>query len=1484
MMSASGSDSQPETLAGVTVTLTGEHAMAEPQETDKETGGYIFTGLRAGTYTVTISNYPEDVKFDEPSMTIEVGVGEVGTADFEGAFIRTSAIEGRVIIEGEGLVGVMVTLVGGPGNDSYTKTTGSAGEFAFTELRPGDYQVSISGYNAEDYEFASNSHDVSVDLDETETVSFTGVLLRTSGISGRVGVPGMGLPDIAVTLSGAADESAMTDASGQYSFAGLAAGDYTVSIAVTSDAYVFESMSSDVTLGDDDSQIVNFEGAHATTASVSGMLFLDELDKNDAHDAGEHPLPQAGIPLALVGPGVNDQRLSATNAAGQFLFPGLRKGSYQLIVPINAQVAAALAANDIAYGGPATGYAFTLGVGEPKTQAVPFDITHTTVSFSVSLRSGEETGDALPGASVNLYGAGNAMVGSGMTGDDGSVLIKVDRARTSGNMVNAGVSAEGYDVADGMTAVSWNPQMFATAGANANDIVNLNVNVNISGATVMTDYGGGDALAGWAISVMSGEDAVAGAPPALGSDGSVAFTTSVATVPASFSFAVADDQDDELDGGEMYESSGGMYTHDGLSLAGTAMDATPIVVTYTTQTLKVYVHHERDQVRGYTGNVLDGDVRAAGLVDLAVRQASGNDGRFTSPISSDDWDSRAHTSGSRGAYTFAHLPAGLNIVVHATAGDGYMLLDLHGLDTYRNMTENGVMGGAFGAMGGWGHTVTLCPLTEVEPTGQDFGKCGSFAVVTTHDVTANVSKNGVRKSGAGFSTTDARDKRKSGVEVSLTPVEGKNLAGVGRDFTTASSDDPTTDIDERTDHDFETMAAGAYELGLPDGWRGMVGAMKAEDALSPLGQGGHGTNVHIDVTPSTASLYGFVRNTLGVGLENVTVTVNGMTATTDDLGRYIVSGISAVRGQLFVNTERAGYPAAKADSTNNPGSGTHPPAFAANMVDRYDIQLSGANNTVAITGRVTEANGAGIKGVEILVDGKAPLNAGSGQGSGKVTTEDDGTYTAVVATQPSNAPLVYVTPKKDGYHFIMPQGGTPVAAIVGTNPTANFTGYPATEIVGLVTGPGGGRPHAEVTVTASWTAPTSGSTKVTTTETGTFSLKVPTLSGQVTLSAAPRDDYDPTHPNFLNLRDAERYTWFDPPATRPGGTIAVIPGQTLLFGTFTGNSVQPRIASVRRVTVVDAVEGAPGGRPTSITPDATTRGFALVQGEPTDTVVVTWHYETRSGTANDAYTAEDGATAALTTATGSTFAAPTGGGVTTVDGAMRGTRTSALPAGTPGRGTATDGTTVRHDRITTYAIPEDDDDDYRKINVKIGNAVGDADGTARDAAAAVSAAVELAGVASGASGVTADREVGGGVGGALVTDEITASWSGAGSPQLENRIALYVQVETGSASTVNRWEWVVATDATIVANITIDRGTDPETDSGSDWGKWNLNDFDLNLPDNSVADGWADDDAPALLYTVTQANLRKASQLRVDTRVDNEGTWSKGTAAAIPPS
>ena len=1395
-----------------------------------------------------------------------------------------------MIIDGEGLPGVDVSLVGGPSDESFTTMTDVDGMYRFEDLRPGDYTVSIINPDTRDYEFAATSQDVSVDLDETGTVSFTGVLLRTSGISGRVSVEGMGLDGITVTLSGAADATRTTDAGGQYSFSGLAAGDYTVTIAVDDPAYVFDSMSQDRTVGDDDSQIVNFEGQHARTASVSGMAFIDELNKNKMMDAGEHPLAQAGIPVALVGPGVNDQRLSATGADGSFSFPGLRAGSYQLVVPIDATVAAALKANDVAYGGPGTGYEITLGVGEAASQAIPFDITHTMVNFTVSLKSGDEMGDPLPGASVSLYGANSAMVGSGMTGDDGNVSIKVARAMTSGNMVNAGVSAEGYDVADGMTAVSWDPQKFETSGANSNDIVNLNVDVNISGATVMTEYGGGEPLGDWAISVMMGDAAVEGAPTMLGDDGSAAFKTTVASVPASFTISVADDQDDDLDGGEMYESSDGAYTHTGLKVAG-AMDADPIVVTYTTQTLKVFVHHELDQIRGYTGNVGHRDVRMSGLLDLEIRHASGNDGRFTSPISNDDWDASANTSDKDGVYTFSHLPADMDIVVRAdVAMDGYKLLDLERLDTYRNMDENGVTGGAFGAMGGWGHTVALCPLEEIEPTGQDFGDCASFGVVSLHNVSGLVWKRSVATSGTGFKVTDP--KFESGVEVSLDPVDGKNLAGVGGDFTTASKNDPTTAFDDTHRFAFDAMAAGSYDLKVSDGWRVMLGDKGSEDplgaALDPLG-----ADVALDITPMTTSLYGFVRDHAGFGLKGVPVEVNGQTVATDDLGRYVASGVAAAAGKkINVSIARAGYPTTKKDT-----------AFAANMPTQLDITLSGANNTVAITGTVTESGtGAGIKGVEIKVNGKAPLNASGG----KLETGDDGTYTAHVAIQPNNDPLVMVSPKKAGYHFI-PESRQ-ASAIAGGSQSIDFTGYKATEIVGRVTAPGGGMPQSAATVTAYSDADMTSAipgAKVTTTETGTFSVKVPTLSGTVYLGANPQKfgngdhDYGPTNANFGSLQNAERYDWYNPPATRPGGAIAVIPGQTLQFGTFTGNSVRPRITKIERVKVKDPVENTTAGSPgvSAVVPDAATRGFSLVQGEPTDTIRVTWKYETRTATGQ--YSAAGDAAVTLETATGRTFASVVAGvtalATTNVD--------DIADLAADFRPASADGTTMTHERVTTYVLDVADSVDYGAIRARVSNTVIDSTSAAgATAALATSDPVSLAAVGEAVSGLRVTRS-------ATDPDQITATWFGPASPRLNQRIALHVNVN----ATTNQWEWVVFPAAGATVNyhdvndspptVSTPALTEPgETrrttlpgHSGPNWGRWSWT-FDLSDPVNNNSanvvyrDGiWPDDDndnngGSSSNHNVTAKALVEANMLRVDTRIGGAKWTMTHSAAAIPGS
>ena len=1173
----------PDMLDGITVTLEGENTMAEPQSTME--GGFAFTGLRAGSYTVTISGFPEDVQFDEASMTVEVGVGEVGMAEFEGAYIRTAAVEGRVIIEGEGLAGVTVTLTGGPGNDNYTKLTGANGGYAFTELRPGDYQVSISGYDPDNYEFASSAHDVSVDLDETETVSFTGVLLRTSGISGRVSVEGMGIAGIAVTLSGAADDTTMTDASGQYAFAGLAAGDYSVSIAVESAAYVFGSMSSDVTVGDDESKIANFEGAHATTASVSGMLFIDELTKNDMHDAGEAALPQAGVPVALVGPGVNDQRLSDTNAEGQFMFSDLRAGPYQLIVPIGAQVAAALAANDLAYGGPPTGYGFALAVGEAKTQAVPFDITHTTVNFTVSLKSGEETGDALPGATVTLYSdaAGTTKVGGGETGEDGSVAIKVTRAGTTGNMVHAGVSADGYAVTDSKTAVSWNPQLPATVGANENDIVNLNVAVTVSGATITTEYGGGKALAGWAISVMMGDSAAAGAPEALDDDGMAAFTATVASVPASFTFAVDTVQDDKLDGGEAFTGTASEYTHTGLSLAGTVA-ADMIEVSYTTQTLKVYVHHELDQVMGYTGNVLGGDMRdTAGVVVVGLRYIndSGRSREFTKAM----WDKDENTGSDEGVWTFSHVPASANVIAQADADedeDGIMLLDPDEVAAFRNMEDNGVTGGAFGDMGGFSHTVELCPLQATSP--QDHDECSSFSFVSTYAVSGLVWKNGVTIDSKSDGFLEGEENGDPtfvpGITVTLSPVEGKNLAGDEESYTSAKEDDDDTeDIDETHMFDFDAIASGAYKLSLPSGWRASVGegdmtvedytpkgaTLKLTDELNPLGE-----SLQLDVTPATGLVYGRVTDGEDFAIDSVTVTANGVSTMTDEDGRYILEGISAAtrkigsvthRNKIFVETAEGGLVKPYLD-------------FAANSPQPQDISLSGSALSASVSGTVrASGTNAPVAGVEITVDGDAPTNkATRGVNKDKLVTGADGTYTAEFAAKAVGESAT-VRASKAGMVFV--PGSLDAPAHPGSEISGiDFVGFVNATIRGRVRGPNG-RAMSGVTVTATEAGAEAGADPTdtdTTSRTGTFALNVPFGSYDIAASTGKDDDG----------------VSFDIPTGF--GTVNVAPGQTVNVGTIQAKSPTARSVRATRVTgvnnVTDSIPVYPGTVRVTWTADA----------------------------------------------------------------------------------------------------------------------------------------------------------------------------------------------------------------------------------------------------------------------------------------------------------
>lgn len=145
-------------LDGVTVRLGGEHAMGESTRT-ANAGQFAFTGLRAGTYTVTLSGLPSNVSFAESSASVSVGVGEVAQVnDFlEGTeYYEEGTLRGRLYIDGnendvyemnvDGVLeldSVTVTLEGGTVGMNVTAMTDSTGTFEFTYLEEGSYRVWI---------------------------------------------------------------------------------------------------------------------------------------------------------------------------------------------------------------------------------------------------------------------------------------------------------------------------------------------------------------------------------------------------------------------------------------------------------------------------------------------------------------------------------------------------------------------------------------------------------------------------------------------------------------------------------------------------------------------------------------------------------------------------------------------------------------------------------------------------------------------------------------------------------------------------------------------------------------------------------------------------------------------------------------------------------------------------------------------------------------------------------------------------------------------------------------------------------------------------------------------------------------------------------------------------------------------------------------------------------------------------------------------
>ncbi len=744
-------------LGGVEVRLAGPSNSAAITTPN---GEYVLSNLRAGEYTVGISNFPaSDVAFASTTTSVTVLPHEARIVSFDGEFLRSASITGRVSVGGTGLQGVAVSLTG-PDSETDTTTTDAAGDYTFAELRSGEYHLDISGWDGGAYGFEVTSTTVTLAGGQTANVPFHGVSLRAGGIGGHVRVDGAGLDGVTVVLSGAADDTAATAGGGQYAFAELAAGDYQLAISGFDTAsYSFASTASPtITLARGESQVVDFEGSSSESATIAGFLYIDENPKNDRFESGnEDLLAFGGFPVLLQGPGVADSRPGVTDAEGRYTFTGLKAGGYRVVPNLTPAAIDALDAEGYAYGGAPTGVSVTIAGGSSTQANLPLDITRQTITVKAVLGVGGWTGPVVEGVEVGLYAtsadadAETGALASAVTDSSGTASFTFARTEESDRLVFTRVGTlpnENFGVTANSRMQLTYPLRHRTTAAPENiRLVNRRADLRFTAMVIETARGGGGPLEGWDTEYVT---ASGGATPVdiepTDSLGEVAFHVlpEAADLPVTYTVRLADNQAGAL--GEQFErtplpgedaDSGAVtltYTHYGLSLQNDTLDLGEVEVRFTTQSLVVGVHWERDHEGGYTTEGIYGDERPTESRDaleilLLVRdEVQGHLRPYRNSDPNHDINVNGHTRnpGESGLVFFRNLPADEEFIVDIDVSGNRMLASRGLVDSWHDFGAYDV--GAFGEQSGGSPEVRLCPLSTVH----GLSTCSTFAYVWTN--------------------------------------------------------------------------------------------------------------------------------------------------------------------------------------------------------------------------------------------------------------------------------------------------------------------------------------------------------------------------------------------------------------------------------------------------------------------------------------------------------------------------------------------------------------------------------------------------------------------------------------------------------------------------------------------------------------------------------------------------------------------------------
>ena len=211
------------------------------------------------------------------------------------------SITGTVTVDAVGAAGVTVTLSSGE-----TTITTATGQFTFSNVPAGSYTITISGHSPTVAFLSLGETTTITTAGQVATVNFSGSLIRTSAIIGSVTSSAGGLEGVTVTMGSPDTRVLITDADGQFSAVGLLSGAYTITITGVPDNMTCGTTTQNLTVAPGESKVASFACVMDATASISGVMYLDENNKNDLYDGSnlEDLVMAPNVAITLEGPSI----------------------------------------------------------------------------------------------------------------------------------------------------------------------------------------------------------------------------------------------------------------------------------------------------------------------------------------------------------------------------------------------------------------------------------------------------------------------------------------------------------------------------------------------------------------------------------------------------------------------------------------------------------------------------------------------------------------------------------------------------------------------------------------------------------------------------------------------------------------------------------------------------------------------------------------------------------------------------------------------------------------------------------------------------------------------------------------------------------------------------------------------------------------------------------------------------------------------------